>query len=138
MKLGGSIRTFSNEIREALPGQMEQIIKGITDAYHAGYEFCFEKGFSSVINNELLTQNVEALLSGHFGEDSIIHIDPRMPSEDFSVYAGLRPGCFIELGAMNPEKHCNMPHHNCGYRLDEDALAYGAEYFFQLIKDRLK
>ena len=138
MHITGSTRTFNRDTRDSLPDKIERIVKGITDAYHADYEFSFDRGYSSVINDGPLTQNVEKLLTGHFGENRVTHIDPLMPGEDFSAFSDLCPGCFIELGTRNQEKHCDSPHHNCNYRLDEDALVYGVEFFLRLIKDRLK
>lgn len=137
MTLSGSTRTFNHKTRENLPKRMEQIIKGITDAYHADYEFSFDKGYGSVINDAGLTKHVEELLTGHFGKERVAEIDPLMPGEDFAVFSAVCPGCFIELGALNPEKKCDSPHHNSNYRMDEDALVYGVEYFVLLIKDRL-
>lgn len=138
MQITGSTRTFSRETRNSLPEKMEQIVKGITDSYGAGYEFKFEKGYASVINDEKLTQNVENLLAEHFGDERVAHIEPLMPGEDFSAFSECCPGCFIELGSLNREKGCDSPHHNCNYRLDEDTMVYGVEYFVRLIRDRLR
>lgn len=137
MQITGSTRTFSRETRAALPGKMERLVRGITSACGADYRFEFIKGYSSVINDEMLTQNVERLLSEQFGKEKVQQIDPLMPGEDFSAFSEICPGCFIELGTKNPEKHCDAPHHNKNYRLDEDAMVYGVEYFLRLIEDRL-
>lgn len=137
MQITGSTRTFSRETRAELPVKMERLVKGITSACGADYRFEFMKGYSSVINDEALTENVERLLGGHFGEKRVQRIDPLMPGEDFSAFSEVCPGCFIELGTKNTKKHCDAPHHNKNYRLDEDAMAYGVEYFLRLIEDRL-
>ena len=60
-----------------------------------------------------------------------------MPGEDFSAFQADCPGAFVELGTRNPLKGSDQPHHNSGYRMDEDALAYGVEYFVRLVQDRL-
>jgi len=137
MQITGSTRTFSRETREDMACRIEQIVQGITSSYGADYKYEFVKGYSSVINDDGLTQNVERILAGHFGENRVSRIDPLMPGEDFSAFSDICPGCFIELGTKNPEKRCDSPHHNCNYQMDEDALAYGVEYFVRLIQDRL-
>lgn len=137
MSITGSTRTFDKGIREALPGRMERIAKGITSAYGADYEFTFSKGYASVINDEKLTANAQRLIAKQFGEKACVHIGPLMPGEDFSAFLENCPGCFLELGTRNAEKGCDQPHHNCNYMLDEDALVFGVEFYRQLILDRL-
>lgn len=137
MQITGSTRTFSRETREDIAGRIEQIVQGVTASYGAKYKYEFIKGYSSVINDDELTKNVERILTDQFGEKRVARIDPLMPGEDFSAFSDICPGCFIELGTKNPEKRCDSPHHNCNYQMDEDALAYGVEYFVRLIQDRL-
>ena len=43
----------------------------------------------------------------------------------------------MELGARSEEKGITFPHHNCRYLMDEDALKYGVEYLYQLVRSRL-
>lgn len=137
MQITGSTRTFDRKIREELPEKMEQIVRGITSSYGAGYEFLFSKGYASVMNDHDLTLKVEKLLTDHFGKDRVIHIGPLMPGEDFSAFSELCPGFFVELGTRNEEKGCDKPHHNRNYKLDEEALLYGVEFFTFLIQNRL-
>lgn len=137
MQITGSTRTFSPKTREDMAVRIERIVKGVTSSYGADYAFEFIKGYSSVINDEELTKNAERILTSQFGKERVARIDPLMPGEDFSAFSELCPGCFIELGTKNPVKHCDQPHHNCNYQMDEDALAYGVEYFIRLIQDRL-
>lgn len=137
LHITGSTRTFSRKTREDMSKKIEQIVKGVTSGCGADYTYEFIKGYSSVINDDALTKNAEQLLIRQFGEDRVARIGPLMPGEDFSAFSELCPGCFIELGTRNPGKHCDQPHHNCNYQMDEDALVYGVEYFLCLIRDRL-
>ena len=60
-----------------------------------------------------------------------------VPGEDFSALQEDCPGFFVELGARSEEKGITFPHHNCRYLMDEDALKYGVEYLYQLVRSRL-
>lgn len=134
----GSTRTFSKTIREELPIKMERLVKGITSAYGADYDFKFSLGYSSVINDEALLINVDKVISDTFGKEQVLYIDPVMPGEDFSAFQANCPGVFVDLGTRDESKGYDKSHHNSGYLMDERALIYGVELFVRLTEDRLR
>lgn len=137
-RITGSTRTFSKAMREQLPVKMERLVKGITSAYGADYDFKFSLGYASVINDEVLLKNADKVISNIFGKDHILYIDPVMPGEDFSAFQLNCPGVFVELGTRDEAKGYDKPHHSSSYLMDERALVYGVEYFVRLTEDRLR
>ena len=135
--LVGATRTFGEETRTRLPLVMEQIVRGICSAHGASYTFDFQKGYASVINDPELTRQGRERIERVFGPQAVLEIGPLMPGEDFSALQKNCPGFFVELGAGNAEKGCNIPHHNRLYKMDEDALRYGVEYLYRTLKERL-
>ena len=133
----GSTRTFSKETRERLPKLMEELARGICAAHGADCDFKFTLGYASVMNDKALTVSSRKVIEEHFGESAVLEIDPLMPGEDFSALQEDCPGFFVELGARSEEKGITFPHHNCRYLMDEDALKYGVEYLYQLVRSRL-
>ena len=91
-----------------------------------------------MINDKELTENVEQQLKKLWGEESILHINPIMPGEDFSALQKNCPACFVEIGTADEEKHTTFPHHNPNYRMDEEGLRYGLSYLLATIFDRLR
>ena len=137
MTITGSTRSFKPELREDLPRKIEAIVKGVTSGFGADYDFKFTLGYAPVINDDGLIQAIASLIGKIFGPEAYSYIDPVMPGEDFSAFQADCPGAFVELGTRNPLKGSDQPHHNSGYRMDEDALVYGVEYFVHLVRDRL-
>ena len=135
--LTGATRTFSHKTRENLPGWIEQILHGVCNAHGASYSFDFQKGYASVINDPILTGQSRDRIIHCFGDNAVLEINPLMPGEDFSALQVKCPAFFVELGAGDPEKGCNIPHHNRFYKMDEDALKYGLEYICQTVLERL-
>lgn len=133
----GSTRTFSKETRARLPVLMEELVRGICTANGATCDFKFSLGYASVINDKTLTAAGRDVIASHFGEGAVLEIDPLMPGEDFSALQENCPGFFVELGARSEEKGTTIPHHNSRYLMDEDALKYGVEYLYQLVRSRL-
>lgn len=139
VEIEGSVRTFSKELRDDMPKMMEQIAGGIASSMGASAEVVYERGYSSVVNDDKLTDNARKVVAEWFGNDSIMEIQPVMPGEDFSAFTEATgcPGCFVEIGTRNHDKGTDMPHHNPKYLMDEDGLYYGTGYLAAVLEDRL-
>jgi len=122
VKLGGTVRCFNPELRTAVKEQMERIIRGITEAHGAEYEFSFEYGYRPVINDPAVTKIVEDAIADLYGAESIQILKPFMGSEDFSAFQQKAPGTFFMVGAGNPAKGIVHPHHHPLFTVDEDAM----------------
>lgn len=133
--LSGATRTFDEKTRQNLPVLMERIVRGVCEAHGAAYTFDFQKGYASVVNDPLLTRQSGKLIREVFGEEALFDIGLLMPGEDYSALQ-VCPAFFVELGAGSGDG-CSCPHHNRHYLMDEDALAFGTEYIYRLVRDRL-
>ena len=128
-ELSGTVRSFDQKLRESIPAKMERIIRGITDAYGAEYEFIFEYGYRPVVNDENVTRIIEETVRDVYGEAAVDHIPPNMGGEDFSAFQQKAPGTFFFVGAGNAEKGITYPHHHARFTIDEDALEMGVKIF---------
>ena len=139
VKISGSVRTFSKEVRAEVEKQIKQISNGIAAANGAECEVSYDKGYDSVVNNEQLTDEAREAVRDWFGEDAVLEILPVMPGEDFSAFieAGNCPGCFVEIGTRNEEKGTTRPHHNPAYLMDEDGLYYGLALFASVLEKKM-
>ena len=133
VELNGTVRSFKPELRTEVPRRMEQIVKGITEAHGATYEFRYEQGYRPVINDEAVTEKVRQALIEVFGEDVVIEGEPHMGGEDFSAYQSVAPGTFFNVGAGNVEKGIVYPHHHPKFTIDEDSLPMGVEAFVGIV-----
>ncbi|AEH46281.1 M20 family metallopeptidase [Parageobacillus thermoglucosidasius] len=129
VEIQGTVRSFDETLRKSVPKLMERIIKGITEAHGATYEFEFEYGYRPVINNNEVTRVIEETVREVFGEEAVDHIKPNMGGEDFSAFQQKAPGSFFYVGAGNKEKGIVYPHHHPRFTIDEDALEIGVRLF---------
>ncbi|MBM7583607.1 amidohydrolase [Bacillus pakistanensis] len=127
VKLNGTVRSFDQEVRKEIPSLMERIIKGITEAHGATYNFDYEFGYDSVVNDEDLTTKLEEMVEDVFGPDFILNLEPgaMMGSEDFSAFSKEVPGCFLLVAAGNEQEGIVYPHHHPRFTVDEEALEHG-------------
>ncbi|WP_085524363.1 amidohydrolase [Tuberibacillus sp. Marseille-P3662] len=125
VNLGGTVRSFSQDVREQTRAKIESIVKGVTEAHGASYEIDYQWGYSSVMNDSEVTQEVEDMVTEVLGSDYVLQAPPQMGSEDFSAFSQQTPGCFIGVGAGNEDKGMVHPHHHPRFTIDEDALEDG-------------
>ena len=129
VEMEGTIRALQEEVREKIPGTMERVIKGVTEAHGASYSFEHRRGYGPVVNDEEVTRIVEATAREVFGEAAVECMPPAMGSEDFSAYQRVTPGTFFSVGARNEAKGITYPHHHPRFTIDEDALPIGVKMF---------
>ncbi|OFW80793.1 MAG: hypothetical protein A2201_04590 [Alicyclobacillus sp. RIFOXYA1_FULL_53_8] len=127
------MRTFNPELRASMPAVMERIIKGVTEAHGASYEFRYENGYRPVINDEELTAKLRESLLETFGSDIVVEATPTMGGEDFSAYQQKTPGTFFFVGAGNAAKGIVYPHHHPRFTVDEDAFPIGVKAFVSAV-----
>ncbi|WP_462408651.1 M20 family metallopeptidase [Neobacillus sp. Marseille-QA0830] len=129
VEIQGTVRTFDKKLRESVPALMERVIKGITEAHGASYDFRFDFGYHPVINDEEATRVLEETVLDVFGEDTLELIPANMGGEDFSAFQQAAPGAFFYVGAGNAEKGITYPHHHARFTIDEDSLEIGVKMF---------
>jgi amidohydrolase len=138
----GTVRTLDPEVRKKVPELMERVIKGITEAHGASYEFKYQFGFRPVVNDEEVTRAIVEAVQEVFGEETLELVRPNLGGEDFSALQQAAPGTFFWVGAGNKEKGITYPHHHPRFTIDEDALPYGVKMFlnatFKLLNETTK
>jgi amidohydrolase len=125
----GTVRTLDPEVRKRVPELMERIVRGITEAHRASYEFEYQFGFRPVVNDEETTRALEDTVREVFGEEALEIVRPTLGGEDFSALQQKAPGTFFWVGAGNEEKGIVYPHHHPRFTVDEDAFPYGMRMF---------
>src|SRR5215208_1805040 len=136
----GTVRTLDPEVRKRVPELMERIVKGITEAHGASYEFEYQFGYRPVVNDEEVTRAIEETVREVFGEETLEMVRPNLGGEDFSALQQKAPGTFFWVGAGNQDKGITYPHHHPRFTIDEDALPYGVKMFvnatFKLLEEQ--
>ncbi|MDP9742738.1 UNVERIFIED_ORG: amidohydrolase [Bacillus sp. B2I3] len=129
VSIGGSVRSFNPQLQVEIPNFIERIVKGITEAHGATYEFDYQFGYAPTINDEEVTRLMDETVCEIFGEESREILKPIMGSEDFSAFQEVVPGTYIGIGARNEEKGIIYPHHHPKFTVDEQALQNGVKLY---------
>ncbi len=133
----GTVRYFTYEKGEEVPKQMERIVKGITEAMRATYEFEYQYLTFPVINDEACSLIGEETARKLVGEEGVLRTEKSTGGEDMSFFMKEKPGVMAYIGAGNKEKGIVNPHHHPMFDVDEDALEIGTSFYVQYALDYL-
>jgi amidohydrolase len=137
VELGGTVRTFSPEMRERVRTAVERIVAGITQAHAAGYRFDYVEGYLPVDNDPELAARVAAAATRALGSEAVVEIDPIMGGDDFSAYQREAPGVYFMVGAGSEEAAATFPHHHPRFTIDERSLENAIAVFVEVSRDLL-
>lgn len=132
----GTIRSYTDAVRETMLQRTEEIVAGVCAAFQATYTFEHHTSCPPLVNDPAVTELVRQEAAAYFGPHNIVAA-PTMGAEDMGVFLNERPGCYFWLGARNEAKGIAGRHHDPGFVIDEDALAVGVEFGLRLIEAQL-
>jgi len=135
--LEGTVRTLDPAAHEKVPALMEEIVKGITSAHGASYNFIYTKGAPVNVNDPELTAISVPFLESTSGIDSIRVGNPTMGAEDFAWFAQEIPGFYFDLGVRNESEGRIHGVHTALFNPDEDALEIGVRAMSTLLIEYL-
>ncbi len=139
VELEGSVRTINEDTRRRIARRMEEIIKGITMAHGANYEFEYEYCYPALVNSEEFTKGFVESAKKIVNEEDIVEMKvPVMGAEDMSYFLQKALGTFFYIN--NPQKIQGQyyPHHSPKFDIDEKELWKGAALMIQAAIDWLE
>lgn len=124
-KLGGSIRTFNNELSAALFDQVRTVCNGICAAYGCTCHISTTVGYPAAVNTQAETILVDRAVD-LLGYERWL-TEPAMNGEDFSYYLLKKPGSMFYIGMAVDDTEKIFPHHNCHFQLNPQGLLIALE-----------
>jgi amidohydrolase len=121
VRLRGTLRSFSEEVREVLCDRVRDVVEGVVRSH--GCE---------VAEATLRAHEIAAAV---VGQANVIEHPPMAASEDFAYFLREVPGTFLFVGAGNEDRGIVAPHHSAEFDIDESALPLGAEVLARLAID---
>ncbi len=139
-ELQGTMRAFSKEHREKLLRRIGELANGVARAMGGSCEVQGFDGCPPCVNEEAMTELVRHAAIEAVGEQAVDTSEDVMTtgSDDMAYFLDAVPGCYFIVGANNPEKGANYPHHHPRFNIDEDALPIAVEVLARAAMDYLK
>jgi amidohydrolase len=134
-RMSGTVRYFNPDFAGFFQQRIDQIIAGVCQSHGAKYDLDYISFYPPVINNADITELVRSVAVEVIETPmGIVPECQTLGGEDMSFFLEAVPGCYFFLGAANPEKKLDYPHHHPRFDFDETALAMGVEMFVRCVE----
>ncbi len=126
-RLTGTVRSFMPEVRDLAEQRLKEIATGTAALMGGSATVTYMRGYPAVINSVSETEIARQAAVQTVGSDHVQPMQPTMGGEDFSYYLEKVPGSYVFVGAGNPAKGAEYPHHHPRFDIDESAMLIAAE-----------
>jgi amidohydrolase len=137
VKMEGTMRTFSEDVRQRAQGLMRETLQNVTAAYGATFNLKFEENGALTFNEPKLVEETLPAIRRAVGTENVLSVKPFMPAEDFSYFQKVSPGFYYFLGVGNRARGINSPWHTADFDIDEESLVVGVKVMSNVLLDYL-
>jgi amidohydrolase len=137
VRMEGTMRTMSEEVRSRAQTLMRQTLAGVTSVYGATFDLQFDDSNPVTYNDPQLVDETLPTLRRLIGDANVLSLKPFMPAEDFSYYQKVIPGFFYFLGVGNKAKGLMPAWHTAEFDVDEESLVVGVKVMTNVLLDYL-
>lgn len=133
----GTIRTFSESLRDLIPKEIARILKGVTEAHGATYSFEVKKIIPPLVNDPFMSGLMHEAFSKIVGAKNVnANGSPSMGSEDFSYFCNSVPSAFALIGIAK-DLASPVLHHSSRFQWEDENLLVLTEGLVQTALDFL-
>jgi amidohydrolase len=137
--IGGTVRTFTNEVLDLIEQRLNAVTKHVAEGFDCRADVVFTRNYPPTINHEQETQFAIGVMQDLVGADKVnSRIDPTMGAEDFAFMLQEKPGCYVFLGNGDGD-HRSTGHgmgpchlHNPSYDFNDALIPVGVNYWVAL------
>lgn len=125
--LTGTLRSLSDEVRQTLRDELNDILQGVAMSAHVECRLSLEPGYPGFSNDPIAATVATAVAGKLIGPDRILALKaPSMGAEDFAYFARRVPAAALQLGVAAPEEGFGGELHSSTFNPDERAIAVGS------------
>jgi hippurate hydrolase len=132
-RLGGTVRTIDDALRESMAGRIQEIAKGIARGMRGDAELDYRYSYPVTRNDAEAAKLALGVAADLFGEDRAVELqNPSMGAEDFAFFLEELPGAYVWLGVGDVSGL-----HTPKFAFDESILPQGAALLAALALESL-
>jgi hippurate hydrolase len=137
--IGGTVRTFTNEVLDLIERRLNEVAQHVAEGFDCQADIVFTRNYPPTINHDQETQFAIGVMQDLVGTDNVnVRIDPTMGAEDFAFMLQEKPGCYVFLGNGDGD-HRSTGHgmgpchlHNPSYDFNDALIPVGVNYWVAL------
>ncbi len=130
VKMTGTIRTHSEEIRDFMEQRFRDVVNNVCGAFGCKADIHYRRGYPVTVNSADETDYAAAIATEIAGAERVnSSVDASMGGEDFSYMLQARPGAYIFLGNGNTSDL-----HTDTYDFNDEIIPVGVSYWVRLVE----
>ena len=130
-RLGGTVRAFTEAVREQAQKRLSLLCAGVGSTYGVKMALDYRRGYPATINTASEAAVCADVAAALVGEDNVLtDAPPSMGAEDFAYFLQQKPGCYVWIGNGPGEGGCTL--HNPKYDFNDEVIPFGAAYWVTL------
>lgn len=134
--LRGTVRCFSQDIRQLIKNRMQEIAAGVCSANGCTLDWWYDHRFPPTVNSADETDLAAAAAIAVCGEAQVnTNVEMVTGSEDFGYMLEEKPGCYAFIGNGPGDGGCLL--HSPHFDFNDEIIPIGASYWVRLVSDLL-
>lgn len=130
LHMSGSLRFFSDHVRDTVVSHMRRIVDGCASTFNISADLSLRNVFGVTINDPAACGEVRDAARYVVGDNGIAKlVRPTTSSEDFSEMLAVVPGAYFFIGHGGTK-----PLHHPQYLFDDNAISIGASILSRLVE----
>ena len=130
VKMTGTIRTHSEEIRDFMEQRFRDVVNQVCGAFGCKADINYRRGYPVTVNSADETDYAAAIATEIAGSERVnANVDASMGGEDFSYMLQARPGAYIFLGNGDTSDL-----HTDTYDFNDEIIPVGVSYLVRLVE----
>jgi amidohydrolase len=139
VEMRGTLRVYDPDDREALRARIGEVARDVAHGMRAEVDYEVRGGCPACVNDPAMAELVRRAAIGAVGEENVPGGDQRQAaSDDMAYFLEAAPGCYFFVGAGDPERGIDAPHHSARFDIAEEALLIGLETLARATLEYLK
>jgi len=133
--LEGTVRTLNAKTKTKIKNKIYDVVQGICSAHGAKCEIEYTDGYTPVVVNEDVFEELRNSIIKNIGKDFFKELEsPFLGGEDFGRYLEKVPGALVFLGSKDGNSY---PLHHPNFNFDENIMKLGVKFFITSVKSLL-
>jgi amidohydrolase len=133
VRLGGTVRTLSQDVRDLVQKRLREVVEGTARLYGAKAQITYTPGYPVLVNDSGRTAFAASVAREIAGDGKVDdQWPPLMGAEDFAFMLNERPGAFIYVGNGD-----SAGLHNPKFDFNDEAIPLGTSYWVRLAESAL-
>jgi amidohydrolase len=139
VELRGTLRAYDAADRELLRRRIGEIARNVAEGMRAEVDYEIRGGCPACVNDPEMAALVRRAAVAAVGEANVPDGDQRQAaSDDMAFFLERAPGCYFFVGASDPARGIDAPHHSPRFDIAEESLAIGLETLARATLDYLR